>query len=138
LNLPRDGGRLPHQPVGPTMGQTFPNAPSRDETARNYAVIVHACNGAALVVGITSIVAVVIAYIKRPDTVGTIYESHLHYAIRTFWIGLALGLAGVVLTFVLIGIPLLIFTFVWYIIRVVRAFLAWADQKPIDNPKRFF
>ncbi len=121
------------------MGQTFPNAPSRDETARNYAVIVHACMAAAMVTGgVASIVGVVIAYLKRPDAAGTIYESHLHYAIRTFWIGLAMGVAGFILTFVVIGIFLLIFTGVWYIIRVVRAFLAWADQKPIDNPRRFF
>ncbi len=121
------------------MGQTFPNAPSRDETARNYAVIVHACMAAAMVTGgVTSIVGVVVAYLKRADAAGTIYDSHLHYAIRTFWIGLAMGVAGFILTFVFIGIFLLIFTGVWYIIRVVRAFLAWADQKPIDDPRRFF
>jgi uncharacterized membrane protein len=121
------------------MGQTFPNAPSREETARNYAVIVHACYAAGLFSGgITSIVGVVIATMKRADAAGTIYESHLHYAIRTFWIGLALGVAGFVLTFVFIGLFLLLFTGVWYIIRIVRAFLAWADQKPIDNPRRFF
>ncbi len=120
------------------MSPTFPNAPTRDETARNYAVIVHACYAAALLVGITSIVGVVIAYLKRPDTAGTIYESHLDYAIRTFWIGLAMGVAGFILTFVFVGVFLLLFTAVWYIIRVVRAFLAWADQKPIADPKRFF
>ena len=113
------------------MSGTFPNAPSREETARNYALIVHACYAAALVVGITSIVGVVVAYIKRSDVAGTVYESHLEYAIRTFWIGLAMGLAGFILTFVLVGILVLIFTGIWYIIRVVRAFLAWADQKPI-------
>jgi uncharacterized membrane protein len=138
LNAPRAGGTIALQPTGPAMSNTFPNAPTREETARNYAVIVHACYAAALLVGVTSIVGVVIAYIKRPDVAGTIYESHLHYAIRTFWIGLAMGLAGFVLTFVIIGIFVLIFTGVWYIIRVVRAFLAWADQKPIDNPRRFF
>jgi len=121
------------------MSGTFPNAPSREETARNYALIVHACYAAALVTGgMASIVGVVVAYIKRPDVAGTFYESHLDYAIRTFWIGLAMGLAGFILTFVLVGILVLIFTGIWYIIRVVRAFLAWADQKPIDNSKRFF
>jgi uncharacterized membrane protein len=84
------------------------------------------------------VVGVVIAYLKRSDAAGTIYESHLTYAIRTFWIGLALGLAGAVLSFVAIGIPILIFAGVWYIIRVVRAFLAWNDQRPIDAPTRFF
>jgi uncharacterized membrane protein len=120
------------------MSGTFPNAPSREETARNIAVIVHACYAAAMLVGVTSIVGVVVAYIKRADVAGTIYESHLEYAIRTFWIGLAMGVVGLILTFVLVGIVVLIFTGIWYIIRIVRAFLAWADQKPIDNPKRFF
>ena len=120
------------------MSSSFPNAPTREETARNYAVIVHACYAAALIVGITSVVGVVIAYLKRPDVAGTVYESHMEYAIRTFWIGLAMAAAGLILLLVFIGIFVLIFTGVWYIIRVVRAFLAWADGKPIANPKRFF
>ena len=93
---------------------------------------------ASIVIGFTSIVGVVIAYLKRADAAGTIYESHLTYAIRTFWIGLGLGLAGVVLSIVAIGVPVLIFAVVWFIIRVVRALLAWNDEKPIENPTRFF
>lgn len=123
------------------MSGTFPTSTAggtKEEAARNLALIVHGCYAAALLLGFTSIIGVVVAYMKRGETAGTIYESHLAYAIRTFWIGLAMAAAGLILLLVFIGIFVLIFTGVWYIIRVVRAFLAWADGKPIANPKRFF
>jgi uncharacterized membrane protein len=123
------------------MSGTFPTSTTggtKEEAARNLALIVHGCYAAALLLGVTSIVGVVIAYMKAAEVAGTIYESHLAYAIRTFWIGLAMGLVGLVLSFLLIGLPILLFAGVWYIIRVVRALLAWNERKPIDNPSRFF
>ena len=75
---------------------------------------VHGLYAASLILGITSIIGVVIAYMKRNEAAGTIYASHLDYAIRTFWIGLAMGLAGFILSFLIIGVPVLMFTVVWF------------------------
>jgi uncharacterized membrane protein len=57
---------------------------------RTLVLVVDILYAANLFVWFTSIVGVVIAYMKRGDAAGTIYESHMTYAIRTFWIGLAL------------------------------------------------
>lgn len=109
-----------------------------DAKIRNVALIVHALYAANIFIWVTSLVGVIIAYLKRDEAAGTIYESHLTYAIRTFWIGLGLTAVGALLSFVVVGIPILIFTLVWYIVRVVRAFLAWNDSLPIADPERFF
>jgi uncharacterized membrane protein len=105
---------------------------------RTIVLVVNALYAASFLVGVTSLVAVVLAYMKRPEAVGTIWEGHLTYAIRTFWMGLIMGLIGVLLLFVLIGVPILIFVAVWFVVRIVRGFLAWNDNMPIADPKRFF
>ena len=38
--------------------------------------------------GLTGLASIIIAYLKRDDAKGTIYESHLTYQINTFWVGL--------------------------------------------------
>lgn len=115
-----------------------PSGANPTEPVRNLALVVHGLYAVGLFVGITALVGVVIAYLKRADAAGTIYESHFTYAIRTFWIGFVIFFVGWILSFVLIGLPILLFGWVWTIIRVVRAFLAWNEHKPIDNPTRFF
>lgn len=84
--------------------------------------------------GIGSLVGLIIAYLKRPEVVGTPYESHFTSAIRTFWIGLIGVVVGFVLTFVLIGILVLIAVGIWSIFRAVRGLLKAIDGKPIDDP----
>jgi uncharacterized membrane protein len=49
---------------------------------------------------ITQIIGLIIAYLKRSDAAGTPFESHMIYAIRTFWIGLGIGFFGLILTVV--------------------------------------
>ena len=40
----------------------------------------------ACVNGITAIIGVIIAYVKRRDAAGTIWESHLNNLILVFWV----------------------------------------------------
>lgn len=82
----------------------------------------------------TGLVGLIIAYVKRGDLAGTPFESHMTSAIRTFWITLIFGIIGGVLSFVLIGIPLLILLALWHLFRVVRGIIRALDGKPIDNP----
>jgi uncharacterized membrane protein len=110
---------------------------ARSESARSIALVVHGLFAAGIILGITPIIGVVIAYIKRADAEGTPYASHLTYAIRTFWIALAIGMLSTVLMVLVVGVVVLALGLVWYIIRVVRAVLAWVDRKPIDEPTRF-
>lgn len=82
--------------------------------------------------GVSILVGVIVAYIKRDDAVGTPYEQHLHWLIRTFWMGLAGYIIGGVLMFVLIGIPVLAAVFIWMLYRIVKGWLYLYDDKPLD------
>jgi uncharacterized membrane protein len=81
--------------------------------------------------GVPAIVAIVLAYVKRDDAVGTWLESHFRWQIRTFWIGLAGGIVGVVTLIILVGWLILCATAVWVIYRIVKGWLALNDGKPL-------
>ena len=131
---------LPQQPQGfqPPPQYPYQPAPQAADGNRNIALIVHLLFAASLLLGVTSIVGVVIAHLKRNEMAGTPYQSHMDYAIRTFWYGFAMGLVTLVLSFLLVGLLLLPFLLVWYIIRIVRPILRWTEGQPIANPTGFF
>jgi uncharacterized membrane protein len=83
-------------------------------------------------VGITAIVGVIINYIKRDETAGTIYESHFDWQIRTFWWGLAWSILGFILLFAFgLGFVVWFVAGIWAIYRVVKGFLKLNDNQPV-------
>jgi uncharacterized membrane protein len=105
--------------------------------SRDLVVIVHALNLCSCFVGFTGLVAIIIAYLKRDEMAGSIWEGHMTFAIRTFWIGLLAGFIGGLLTFIGIGLLILLAVFLWYLVRTIFALLKAVDRKPIPNPDSF-
>jgi uncharacterized membrane protein len=88
---------------------------------------------AAYLVGITGLIGVIIAHVKV-GSVDELLRTHYRFQIRTFWIGLLYLVIGVILTFVIIGIAVLLWWFIWSLIRNVKGVLALNENKPIPNP----
>lgn len=89
----------------------------------------------SVVVGITILIGLVMAYINRSQAAGTWIETHYTYQIRTFWIGLLYSLISVVLMIVGIGFLLIVAVLIWGVVRCVRG-LQWAAAgQPVPNPK---
>ncbi|WP_432784670.1 hypothetical protein AAEX37_01604 [Oligella sp. MSHR50489EDL] len=82
-----------------------------------------------------TLAGVVMAYLKRDEYKNTLYESHVTFLIRTFWISLLYGVISFILSFIGIGIILGILTTIWYVIRIVKGFVTFMDNKPINNPE---
>ena len=99
---------------------------------RQYTMIIYILYMAAILVGITSIVGVIMAYVKRADFAGTEYEDHITYLIRTFWISLGGYVIGVILSMVFIGVFVIFAVFIWFIYRIVVGFIKFNDNKPIN------
>lgn len=104
---------------------------------RDMAIIVHALNLLSCFIGLTGLVAIIIAYLKRGEMAGSIWEGHMTFAIRTFWIGLLAGFIGGLLTFIGIGFLILLALIVWYLVRTIFALLKAIERKPIPNPESF-
>ncbi len=99
----------------------------RQLTLINY--ILYALGGFTF---ITAVVAIIINYVKREDAVGTIYESHFTWQIRTFWWSLLWAVVGMTLLLLVIGYPILVAAGIWAIYRIVKGLLNWNDRKPMD------
>lgn len=96
------------------------------------AMVIYALYLASFIVGFTSIIGVVMAYVYKGKG-PTWLDEHYRYQIRTFWIGLVYGIVFSVLTLILIGFPLLLALAVWFIIRCVKGFKGLQEQRAPTN-----
>ncbi len=87
--------------------------------------------------GITGIIAIIINYVKRDDVVGTAYQAHFEWQIRTFWRALIAYLVGAVLLFVGIGFLVLGAVWLWTLYRIIKGWLFLYDNKTLD-PQAWF
>ncbi|MGE0045690.1 MAG: DUF4870 family protein [Hyphomonadaceae bacterium] len=86
----------------------------------------------SLVVGITSIVGVIMAYVSK-DAAPEWLKTHYIFQIRTFWVGLLFAFIGGMLTLVLIGFLILLFVLVWWIVRCVQGLNYLGKDQAIPN-----
>ena len=96
-------------------------------TTEGTAKIVYILYLVGLVVGVTGLIGVVMAYINRDDAPEWL-KSHYQFQIRTFWIGTLYIFIGVILSYVLVGILVLFFFVIWLIVRCVKG-IKYLDQK---------
>jgi uncharacterized membrane protein len=88
--------------------------------------------------GITGLIAIIINYVKRSEAVGTPYEAHFTWQIRSFW-GCLIGyVIGGALFVVVIGIPILWAVSIWMLYRIIKGWLYLYDNKPFANPRGWF
>ncbi len=110
----------------------------RKRPRRNWPIIIWALYIAAFItLGLTMLIGAIIAYVKRPELKGTPAESHMTYAIVTFWVTVIVSAVRNAAPFDLSGVvfvPLMI----WQLVRIFRGFLRAVDGKPIDKPLGLF
>ena len=117
------------------MSDAF-NPNSGDEaikSAKTLTLVIYLLYAASFLVGITAIVALILNYVKRDSVAGTWLESHFRWQIRTFWIGLAAFVVGMITMFLLIGFVVMLGAAVWVVYRLVVGLLALNDNKPINE-----
>lgn len=98
--------------------------PARDD--RGNVKIVYILYLVSLVVFITAVVGLVMAYVYRSDASEPV-SSHYRWQIRTFWLGALYSVIGLLTSVILVGWLVLLFTAVWFIIRCVKG-LQWLDR----------
>jgi uncharacterized membrane protein len=86
-----------------------------------------------LLVGVTPIVGVIMAYVNR-DGAEPWLRTHYDFQIRTFWIGVLYAVVGSILMLVLVGFLILAFALIWYIVRCVKGMSALGRNEPIADP----
>lgn len=118
---------------------------------RTMALISYGLYFAAFFNGLTAIVGLVLAYVKRSDARGTAYESHFDNLITVFWVGLVamvvitcaiwFGVMGALLAAdkinpetSLLWIPVALVAYllvtIWYFYRTISGFVRALDSRP--------
>jgi len=107
------------------------------EPGQTNALVIYILYLTSLVIGVTGIVGIVLAYLNRGKAGGFV-ESHYTFLIRTFWIGLLYALISVVLMMLVIGFLLIFAVAVWFIVRCILGLQALQRGEPVKNPQSWF
>lgn len=105
--------------------------------------------------GLLWIVPIIMNYAKRGDAHNTWLATHFDWQIKTFWYGIVLfAIGGILLVFAFgglgisifadsgnlaigsvllagLGMMIIVFTFIWHLYRIIRGWIALADQRPV-------
>ena len=93
--------------------------------------------GLLLSMGVLSVVALIINYVKRGDARGTMYEAHMNWMIATFWWTLFWVVVSFIPSVVLsvVSFGLLSFLFVvpalWFLYRMLKGLLRLVDGRAV-------
>jgi uncharacterized membrane protein len=104
------------------------------EDAKQFARILYIAHAATFLfsLGLFNVLVLIVNYIRRPETVGTMVYSHHTWMIRSFWwyvLWVAVGWFlwfTVVLPFVVWGLA-----WVWMAYRIIKGFLDLNNNRPM-------
>lgn len=86
----------------------------------------------SILVGLTGLIGVIIAYVSKSDAEQWLQE-HYRFQIRTFWIGFLYLFIAAITMAVGIGYLILIFWLIWIIVRCIKGLKALeARQQPAN------
>jgi uncharacterized membrane protein len=108
---------------------TMTAATEAEKNLKTLSIIVYCFYFSSYLVGITGIIGIIIAHLKKGDAAGTVFESHFSNQIKIFWIGFGLSILGGVLIFVTIGWFIIIGTAIWALYRSIKGLLRAIDGK---------
>jgi uncharacterized membrane protein len=85
--------------------------------------------------GMLSFLPLIVNYIKRPDTAGTLVYSHHTWMIRSFWVYLIGNAIAWLLVFSILGIPFAMLMFaglwIWEAYRLIKGFIYLNNNRPM-------
>lgn len=109
-------------------------SPQDIDSLKTLVLAVYVLQALSFFWGITAVIGVIIAYVKRDDARGTWLESHLRWQIRTFWWALFWSVIGFALIWVFgLGFLVLAVVYFWTIYRVVKGWLKLTERKPVHT-----
>ena len=109
------------------------------EDAKQYARILYFAHGLTLFfsLGLLSFVPVIINYVMRPDTEGTLAHSHHTWMIRSFWIYVACVTVAILFALTFFGIPLAVVIWgcgwLWKAYRLIKGFVELNNNRAMPE-----
>ncbi len=101
------------------------------QSLKNITTVVYVLQALSFFLGVTSIVAIIINYVKRPEVSSTWLASHFRWQMRTFWFGLLWMVVGALTLILAVGYLVITVNAIWIIYRIVKGWLYLHDGKPL-------
>lgn len=99
------------------------------EDAKQFARVLYIAHAITFFfsLGTLSILVLIVNYIRRPDTIGTMVYTHHTWMIRSFWFYVLWMVIALILAITIIGIPLAWLVgagaWLWMAYRIIRGLL---------------
>ena len=103
------------------------------EVSTSNAKLVYILYLVGILIGVTGIVGVIMAYVNRGDGPDWM-DTHYQFQIRTFWIGLLYMILGTILAFVVVGYFIWLFWLIWLIVRCAKGLKQLDKGEAVTNP----
>lgn len=102
------------------------------ENHRTIVLICYILGGIGVLTAFVPIlIALIICYLKREESTGTIYYSHYDWLISTFWIGLFWAIVALITSFIGLGVIVYFILSIWLIYRFVKGLLRFYENKAV-------
>ena len=102
---------------------------ARQAELKKYAFSVYILQALSFVLVITSVIGLVINYVKEDEVRGSWLESHFRWQKWTFWYGLLWTVLGFISLPILVGYLVLPAVSLWLIYRIARGWIFLVDGK---------
>lgn len=113
----------------------------RNDFDMNRPTIISLLYIGSFLMGITTIIGVILAYVWNGEAHESWQDSHYRYHIRTFWMGFVwtgVAVIGSIITLFLLAWILFPLVAVWFAARAVKSLLAAQKQEPVNNVTTWF
>lgn len=81
---------------------------------------------------LTTIVAIIMSYVKADSVRDSWLESHIRWQLRTFWFGLLWSIIGyITIPLLLLGYVVLFVNGVWLLYRIIKGWVYLYDRKSV-------
>jgi uncharacterized membrane protein len=102
-----------------------------DQDLKKYVFLVYILQALSFVMVVTSIIGIIVNYIKIDEARGSWLHSHFLWQMRTFWYGLLWVVLGSLTLSFLIGWVVLFVTTIWLIYRIAKGWIYLVDGKEL-------
>lgn len=125
-------------------GEESPNAAGSKggKADADLTMLVYVLHALALFFFVSSLVAIIINYVKRDDVRGTWLESHFDWQISTFWWSLVFGIGASAMliwglfqkmwALAILAVLVALFNLVWWAYRIIKGVLRLNDKREVD------
>lgn len=115
------------------MSEQLNPIPDQTDAHRTIVLVAYVLGAVGIFTAFVPIlIALIICYVKRGESTGTIYYSHYDWLISTFWIGMFWFVVSIVTMFAF-GFGMLVYfaLSVWLLYRFVKGLLRFSERKAV-------